>query len=167
MPPNPPRPLPTVRTRRNEPRSYAVERLGVQESMLRRAEQAPAVVVDLANAGCIGSALRRRLRAADIDPKLARLVMLLYRHDRLRVADIAWSLTISPATTSRWLDRAEQLGLIDKQYDDLDRRGTWARLTRRGVALRNRAARLFETMQTNERPRGAAYGIRSTQGWDD
>jgi DNA-binding MarR family transcriptional regulator len=99
----------------------------------------PAIVVALADAGRTGSALRRRLKAAEIDPKLARLVMLLYRRDRLRVADIAWSLTISPSTASRWLDRAEQQGLVDKQYDDFDRRGTWARLTTRGVALRTRA----------------------------
>ena len=93
--------------------------------------------------------------------------MLLYRWDRLRVADVAWSLTISPSTASRWLDRAEQLGLIDKQYVDFDRRGTWVRLTRRGVALRNRAELLVRTLPTNERPRGAAYGIRSTRGCED
>ena len=51
MPSNPPRPLPTVRTRRNEPRTYAIERLSVQDSLQRRAEHAPAVVVELANAG--------------------------------------------------------------------------------------------------------------------
>jgi hypothetical protein len=73
MPPNPPRPLPTVRSRRNEPRTYAIERLGLRGNMLRRAEQAPAVVVDLANAGRTGSALHRRLRAAEIDAGLGRL----------------------------------------------------------------------------------------------
>ena len=166
MPANPPRRLPTTRTRRHEPPTYRAERLSPQAARTRRAEHAPTLVATLADAGRTGSALRRRLKAADIDPKLARLVLLLYRQDRLRVADVAWALTISPSTASRWLDRAEQLGLIDKQYDDFDRRGTWVRLTRRGVELRGRVELLFETMRTNERPRGAAKGLRSTRDWD-
>jgi DNA-binding MarR family transcriptional regulator len=106
------------------------------------------------------------LKAAELDPKLARLVMLLYRRDHLRVADIAWALNISPSTASRWLDRAESEGLIDKEYNDFDRRGTWARLTKQGVVLRDRAERLLETMPTNERPRGVVWGIRASRGRD-
>jgi DNA-binding MarR family transcriptional regulator len=85
----------------------------------------------------------------------------------VRVAEVAWALNISPSTASRWLDRAEQEGLVDKQYDLRDRRGTWARLTTRGVTLRGRVERLLETMPTNERPRGVVWGARASPGWDE
>jgi DNA-binding MarR family transcriptional regulator len=159
--------VPRPRSRRHEPRSYFVERLGNEAARQRRSEQAPAFVDALADAGRTGSALRRAVKAWGIDPKLARLVLLFYRRDRMRVADVAWALNISPSTASRWLDRAEREGLVDKQYDDFDRRGTWARLTTRGVVLRGRVERLLETMPTNERPRGVVWGIRGTRGWDD
>jgi DNA-binding MarR family transcriptional regulator len=158
---------PRLRSRRQEPRPYPSERLSNADRLDRRKERAPEFVEALADAGRTGSALRRSLKAWHIDPKLARLVLLFYGQDRMRVADVAWALNLSPSTASRWLDRAEREGLVDKQYDLIDRRGTWARLTSRGVALRGRVERLLETLATTERPRGAAYGIRATRCWDD
>ena len=101
-----------------------------------------------------------------MDLKLARLVLLFYRRDSLGW-QMSRALNISPSTASRWLDRAEREGLVDKQYDNFDRRGTWARLTIRGVVLRGRVERLLQTMPTNERPRGVVWGIRGTPGWDE
>jgi DNA-binding transcriptional ArsR family regulator len=121
--------VPRSRSRRREPKLYHGERLGTAAARQRRAQHEPPYVHALADAGRTGSALRRSVRAAGIDPRLARLVLLFYRRDSFRVADVAWSLNISPSTASRWLDRAEQAGLVDKQYDNFDRRGTWARLT--------------------------------------
>lgn len=116
--------------------------------MLRSTERAPAFVSALADAGRTGSALRKRLKEAEIDPKLARLVLLLYRRD------MSYCLSIRPCCSARSSQR------------EFDRRGTWARLTRAGVVLRQQVEQVLETMPNNERPRGAAYGIRSTPGWD-
>lgn len=112
-----------------------------------------------------GSALRRRLVAAGIDPKFARLVLLFYGRQELRVAEVAWMLGVSPSTASRLLDRAERDALVDKMYHRIDRRGTWARLTRDGVDLRERVERALTEQRTNDRPRGVVYGIRATT-WD-
>ena len=119
----------------------------------------------LVDAAKTGSALRRRLVAAGIDPKLARLVLLFYGRFELRVADVAWMLGVSPSTASRLLDRAECAGLIDKLYHRIDRRGTWARLTQPGVDLRVQVEHALAAVPSNERPRGIAYGIRATT-WD-
>ena len=120
----------------------------------------------LADAGRTGSALRQRLKRRDIDPKLARFVLLFYGRSCVRVADIAWSLGVSPSTASRWLDRAEREGLAEKVYGPVDRRGTSGRLTGKGVALRMCVERILATMPSNERPRGVAWGIRSTLSRD-
>ena len=162
-PPPPERP----HSRRHEPRRYHGERLSNAAALERRREVAPECADALADAGRTGSALRRSVKASGIDPKLARLVLLFYRRDRLRVAEVAWALNVSPSTASRWLDRAERAGHVDKQYDGFDRRGTWARLTTRGVLLRNRVERLLATMSTNARPRGVVLGVRGTPGWDE
>jgi DNA-binding MarR family transcriptional regulator len=133
---------------------------------VRRLQKAPESVDALADAGRTGSALRQRLRKSDIDPKLARLVLLFYGRSQLRVADIAWALGVSPSTASRWLDRAEREGLVDKQYGIADRRGTSGRLTRRGVNMRVRVERALTELPSNERPAGVVYGIRATPSWD-
>jgi DNA-binding MarR family transcriptional regulator len=162
-----PAPLPRSISRRGEPRPYPIERISIQESRARHAHRAPASVDALADAGRTGSALRRRLKERGIDPKLARLVLLYYGRSSLRAAEVAWALSVSPSTASRWLDRAERAGLVDKQYLALDRRGTWSRLTDKGIDLRRRVEGALVTLPTNERPRGIAWGIRATRGWDD
>jgi len=92
--------------------------------------------------------------------------LLFYGRSCVRVADIAWSLGVSPSTASRWLDRAEREGLAEKVYGPVDRRGTSGRLTGKGVALRMCVERILATMPSNERPRGVAWGIRSTLSRD-
>ena len=159
--------LPRQHSRRGGPRVYVPERISREETRDRLRHRAPDLVIALTDAGRTGSALRRLLKANDIDPKLARLVLLFEGFYSLRVADVAWSLGISPSTASRWLDRAEREGLVDKFYDSFDRRGTWARPTRRGVDLRVRAQRLLQSIPTNARPAGVVYGIRGTPGWDE
>ena len=120
----------------------------------------------LSDAGRTGSALRRALKARGIDPKQARLVLLFYGREQHRVSEIAWTLGVSVATASRWLDKAEHDGLIDKVYELVDRRGTAARLTRRGVHLRTQVERTLAGVSTrNERPRGVCYGIRLARSW--
>ena len=151
-----PRPV----SRRSNPRPYIPERLGNRESLERRAQQPSATVRALADAGRTGSALRRALKERGIDPKQARLVLLFYRRDQYRVSDIAWSLGISVSTASRWLDKAERDGLVDKRYNLLDRRGTAATLTRAGVQLRRDVERTLAGIVDNARPRGVCWGIR-------
>lgn len=130
-------------------------------------DDTPSTYVDaLTAAGQMGSALRRRLRARGIDPKLARLVLLLYGWRQICVSDIAWRLNVSIATASRHLDRAERAALIDKFYDSYDRRRTCARLTKRGYALRTEVEALLTSRPRFERPAGFAYGYRSCERWD-
>jgi len=160
-----PRDRPRPNSRRGERRLYLVERLSNEASRARRRQQPPETVDALVEAAKTGSALRRRLVAAGIDPKLARLVLLFYGRRELRVADVAWMLGVSASTACRLLDRAERTGLVDKMYHQIDRRGTWARLTSRGVDLRVRVERALAALPSSERPRGIAYGIRGTT-WD-
>jgi DNA-binding MarR family transcriptional regulator len=163
-----PRPvLPRPHSRRNEPRQYIRERLSREGIRARRKHETPPFVQSLTDAGKTGSALRSLLKAKGVDPKMARLVLVYEGQARPRVADVAWALNISPSTASRWLDRAEREGLIDKLYDDFDRRGTWTRLTKRGTALRARVQVMVGRIPTNDRPAGVVYGIRRTRGWDD
>jgi len=132
----------------------------------RRLERAPESADALADAGRTGSALRLRLKQRGIDPKLARLVLLFHTRVPIRVADLAWALGVSPSTASRWLDRAEREGLVDKYYEPIDRRGTAGRLTQRGVDLRARVEDALANIPSNERRRGIAYGLRATPSWD-
>jgi DNA-binding MarR family transcriptional regulator len=133
-----------------------------EESARVRAEPRTPDVQMLARAGAAGSALRVRLRSAGIDPKLARLMLLFDGHTTLRVSEVAWRLNVSKATASRHLDRAERAGLVDKLYLPLDRRGTWARSTRRGRELRAAVVEHLTRSAPFERPYGPAYGIRAT-----
>jgi DNA-binding MarR family transcriptional regulator len=159
------RPVPRPHSRRGGGKVYLLERLSNEASRERRRQQSPEIVSALVDAAKSASALRRRLVAADIDPKLARLVLLFYGRSELRVADVAWMLGVSPSTACRLLDRAEREGLVDKLYHRIDRRGTWGRLTRTGVELRERVELELAAVPSNQRPRGAAYGIRATT-WD-
>jgi DNA-binding MarR family transcriptional regulator len=156
---------PRPHSRRGGAKVYLLERLSNEASRERKRQQSPEMVSALVDAAKSGSALRRRLVAAGIDPKLARLTLLFYGRQELRVADVAWMLGVSPSTACRLLDRAERDGLVDKLYHRIDRRGTWSRLTRRGVELRVRVELELGAVRSNERPRGPAYGIRATT-WD-
>jgi DNA-binding MarR family transcriptional regulator len=153
-------------TRRHEPKQYLLERLSDAEARRWEREHAPGAVASLAAAGAMGSALRRALRARGIDPKLARLVLLLYEWRALRVSEIAWRLNVSTSTASRHVDRAERRFLVDKLYQDIDRRGTWARLTKKGRVLRLEVETTLASIPTFERPAGRAFGSRATDTWD-
>jgi len=158
--------VPRPRSRRHEPRQYVTERLSRNGIQARREHRAPGFVRALTDAGKTGSALRRALKANGMDPKMARLVLIYEGQASPRVADVAWMLGISPSTASRWLDRAERNGLVDKFYSDFDRRGTWTRLTRRGTAFRTLVTITLRAVATNDRPAGVVYGIRGSNSWD-
>ena len=145
---------------------YLLDRISTKASLERTRQPSPEIVSALVEAAKTGSALRKKLVAASIDPKLARLVLLFYGRQELRVSDVAWMLGVSPATASRLLDRAERDALVDKLYHQFDWRGTWARLTTSGVALRFRVESALAEVRSNERPRGVVYGIRGVSLWD-
>lgn len=157
---------PRPHTRRGGGKIYLLDRISSTAALERRRQRSPEIVRALVDAAKTGSALRRKLVAAAIDPKLARLVLLFHGRQEIRPADVAWMLGVSPATASRWLDRAERDGLVDKLYHQFDRRGTWARLTTSGVALRLRVESTLAQVRSNERPRGVVYGIRGVAMWD-
>jgi DNA-binding MarR family transcriptional regulator len=149
-------------TRRHGPRVYLTERIGTGERLVLRDEIEPAGVDMLRAAGATGSALRRRLRELGIDPKLARLVLVLQGWNTMRASDVAWRSNVSKTTASRHLDEAERAGLVDKLYKDFDRRGTWVRLTRRGRHLRRQVLDVLVSLDS-ERPAGPAHGARSNR----
>jgi DNA-binding MarR family transcriptional regulator len=144
-----------------------LERVSSREIRERRDQNRTGRIWFLTEAGRTGSALRLSLKEQGIDPKQARLVLLFFGREQHRVGDIAWKLGVSPSTASRWLDKAERDGLVDKLYNLVDRRGTAARLTRAGVELRRRVERVLRTLPTIDRPRGVAYGIRRAPTWED
>jgi DNA-binding MarR family transcriptional regulator len=160
-------PPPRPNSRRNDRRPYLLERVSVREIRERREHGRTGRIWALTEAGRTGSALRLALKEQDIDPKQARLVLLFFGREQHRVGDIAWKLNVSPSTASRWLDKAERDGLVDKLYDLVDRRGTAARLTRAGVELRQKVERVLRTLPTIDRPRGVAFGIRQAPTWAD
>jgi DNA-binding MarR family transcriptional regulator len=149
-------------SRRHAPRRYLVERISDEEQRALRAQLQPAGVFILRAAGKVGTALRRHLTELGIDPKIARLLLVLEGWKQVRVSDIAWQLNVSTTTASRHLDRAERAGLVDKLYSNFDRRGTWARLTGAGRELRAQVVEVMTTLDT-DRPEGPAHGARSNR----
>ncbi len=108
------------------------------------------------------SALRRASRAAGIEWRLARLVLIIRPWYPTRIADVAWDLGITDGAASNLCDRAEERALVDKWYEDhVDRRGTTIRLTTTGRELRLRLETILRTPLSTERPAGLAYGRRA------
>jgi DNA-binding MarR family transcriptional regulator len=128
-------------SRRHGPRIYVPERLS--------------------GSGSGGCGAQAPIEERGIEPKLARLVLVLDGHRTTRVLDVAWRLDVSKTTASRQLDRAERAGLVDKRYLDFDRRGTWIQLTGRGRELRAQVLEVLTSLDA-ERPAGPAYGMRGT-----
>ena len=96
-----------------------------------------------------------------IDPKLARFVLLFYAQELGVAADIAWALGVSPSTASRWLIGAEREGLVDKQCTALSTDAASPRLTSEASRASRRVERALATMPSDE-ARGVAYGLRAT-----
>jgi DNA-binding MarR family transcriptional regulator len=154
-------------SRRHGPREYQLERLPDRLGIERNREYPPSEVDQLVAAGSMGSALRTALRQHGIDPKLARLVLLMYRRRPLCVSEAAWSLNVSPSTASRLFDRAERAGLVDKiYYEVIDRRVTRARLTEKGRDLRIQVDEVLRSCAPYVRPGRRAYGRRTVHPWD-
>jgi DNA-binding MarR family transcriptional regulator len=141
---------------------YVLERISRDKARAILEEPGDYRVNVLLAMGKTSSALRRELRRVGIDPRMARLLLVLDRRDTLTVSDIAWRCAISVATASRWCDRAEAAGLVDKRYTTIDRRYTQARTTERGRALRNTVVELLARVEAAREP-GPSYGLRSTK----
>ena len=147
-------------TRRERGRPYLPEMLPASVSPR---EQPPDAVAQLLAAGRMSSSLRRALRSRGIDPRMARLVLCLYGRRQVRPREIAFQASVSPSTASRWLDRAEQLGLVDKFYDEaIDRRATAGRLTGHGRRLRASVEEMLDAAAPYAPTHfGAAFGARN------
>jgi len=148
-------------SRRNQRRPYAAEpavrRLavptalpGVDETQL------------LLGAAPRQAAIERRLRKAEIDLDVARLVMQFPDDRPMRILDVAWALGISGPTATRLLDRAESIALVDKFGSSIDRRGIYVRLTSKGRQLQHHVQHLVAATHASARPKGKAYGLRSS-----
>lgn len=148
-------------------RTYLPERIPARVDDQRRRETPPPRAEQLVAAAKMSSALRRGLKANGIDQRMARLVLCFYGRALLRPRELAWQLGLSRSTASRWLDRAESIGLVDKFYDTaIDRRATDARLTERGHALRVRVERVLASCAPDDRRYGVAYGRRAAPPLD-
>ncbi|HEX2904471.1 MAG TPA: MarR family transcriptional regulator [Jatrophihabitans sp.] len=117
-------------------------------------------------------AVARRLRHAskqdlarwDISPSQSRALMVLARHDRLRLNELSEHLRIAPRSTTEVVDALEAKGLIERRPDARDRRATLATLTAAGQALvgelhraqARATAALFEPLSAADRDRLAA-----------
>lgn len=80
---------------------------------------------------------------AEADLSLAWYDALFQLHEaggRIRVGELADRLIISRSATTRFVDRLERAGLLEREVCDDDRRGTWAVLTAHGEATLRRAA---------------------------
>ena len=70
--------------------------------------------------------------------------VLLYLHDapqhRLRMHELADSLLLSRSVATRFVDRMQEAGLVERGPDPSDRRGTHVAMTRAGQAVFARAA---------------------------
>ena len=119
-------------SRRHAPRSYAVERRPVAHPRLplvQPGDPASDAIELMGAAGSLQSALRRATRAARLDWRLARLVLILRPGYPMRVSDIAWQLGLTTGAASNLCDAAEQRTLLDKLYAAPDRRATDVILT--------------------------------------
>ncbi len=108
------------------------------------------------------SALRAPLRTAGVDLRTARALLCFYGRRPLRIADLAWDLAITSGAASRLADDLEEGGLVDKLYDRArDRRATLLLLTSAGRMQRAAIDDAIRALETTDRPRGAAWGIRA------
>ena len=97
------------------------------------------------------AAITRRLRDADIDLALARLVMQFPDDRPMRVLDVAWALGASRQAAIRLLDRAESIALVDKLPSALDGRGVYVRLTSKGRQLQHHVQHLVAATHASAR----------------
>jgi DNA-binding MarR family transcriptional regulator len=70
--------------------------------------------------------------------------VLLYLHDapqrRLRMHELADSLLLSRSAATRFVDRMQEAGLVERDTDPSDRRGTLVAMTRDGRRVFSKAA---------------------------
>jgi DNA-binding MarR family transcriptional regulator len=146
-------------------RRYAPERLLPPGGRVE-APDVPPRMQQLMNAGRLSSAFRRELRGRELDLRLARLLVCFSPGYPLRPRDIAWLLGVARSTASGLLDDAEREGLVDKFYWPVDRRGTWAQLTKRGRSALAHVEAALSAAEPDEPRFGWAYGRRATPPWD-
>lgn len=62
------------------------------------------------------------------------LILAYSQHRRLRMSELATTLSLSRSGATRLIDRLEAEGLVRRESCDTDRRGQWAALTDDGYA---------------------------------
>jgi MarR family transcriptional regulator, organic hydroperoxide resistance regulator len=72
---------------------------------------------------------------------------LLAEQEGLRHSELAKRLEITPATTSKMLDRMEKTGFVMRRPDPEDQRVSRVYLTERGRAVQSEVHRLFATLE--------------------
>ncbi len=148
-------------------RRYGADRTSGARTAEVLREREPQDAQTLRHVNQMSSALRRSLKAHGIDVRMARLVLLFYGTRPLRPSQVAWMLNVSRSTASRYLDRAEALGLVDKVYWTVgDRRATDACITERGRSLRTRVQQLLAAADPADSRLEYGYGRRAVDPYD-
>lgn len=114
-------------------------------------------------------AVARRLRHSsqenlaqwDISPSQSRVILVLGRHERIRLSELSEHLRIAPRSTTEVVDALQEKGLVERQADPTDRRATLVTLTEagRGILTQLQQARhsnsvaLFEPLSDTDRDR--------------
>jgi DNA-binding MarR family transcriptional regulator len=84
----------------------------------------------------LGQALRHDAQRRGLREATARVLLALEPDDALPMSRVAERLGREPSTATRFVDRAEEDGLVLRVAGDSDRRSRWVRLTPRGLELR-------------------------------
>lgn len=84
----------------------------------------------------LGQALRHDAQRRGLREATARVLLALEPDDALPMNRVAERLGREPSTATRFVDRAEEDGLVLRVAGDSDRRSRWVRLTPRGLELR-------------------------------
>jgi len=100
------------------------------------------------NAGAVHSALRNAVRRflsiddsiMDLPLRQLKVCVSLYGHTR-SMSEIGRELSLSPSAVTQISDRLERRGLIERVFQDEDRRVRKLRLTRKGQQLIRRRER--------------------------
>ena len=102
----------------------------------------------------LGAVLRSRRLLASLHPGLAakltpsklRALDLLAEHGGMRVGELADRVGIDDATATRLVDRLEEMGVVSRKSDVVDRRATTVALTPAGEERRRRHRQAAATL---------------------
>lgn len=86
---------------------------------------------------------KRLARFGGLTPMQLLILQVLANESRLTASTLSGRVSLTQATLSGLLDRLEELGLLMRQRDEVDRRRQWLLLSEAGAALLKEAPSLL------------------------